>query len=550
MNIGLLQLNFTVGDFRGNAEKILNGYRQACKQGADLVVASELALYGYPPLDLLERPDAQDAHDVALTELKAHVDEVGLILGISERHDGPGKPLFNTAIFIQHGGIQQRWHKALLPTYDVFDEARYFESGRNDVFVFEHQNQRMAMLLCEDIWGGTEVLDGPKLYPRNPVEELAKLNPDLLIVPNGSPYHWKKGNDRLTLVRRVAKQLNATVVYVNQVGGNTDLVFDGRSFVVNAPGDYVSVAPAFEESILIADTTSIPSKPYEDDSGMESLYQALILGVRDYLGKTRHQCALLGLSGGIDSALTACIAADAISPENVTAVMMPSPFSSDHSVTDSEKLVENLGIQSHQIRIDSLYEAYGQTLEPVIGWYQPGQRPGDVTEENIQARIRGNLLMAMANRTPGTLLLSTGNKSEVAMGYCTLYGDMAGGFAVLSDVWKTLVYRLAEHINREQEIIPNHILTKPPSAELRPNQKDSDSLPDYDVLDAVLQAYLEEHLSAEQILKRGLADADTIQRIIRTTNLNEFKRRQMAPGLKVTSKAFGNGRRMPIAAKF
>jgi len=549
MKIGILQLNFTVGDFYGNSEKILHGYQQACDQGADLVVTSELALYGYPPLDLLERTEAHDAQDAVLKELKSHIQDVGLILGVSERREGPGKRLFNSAILIQNEAITQRWRKTLLPTYDVFDEARYFEPGQDDVFIFDYRDQKIAMLVCEDIWGGAEILDGPKLYQQDPVKELSQLKPDILIVPNGSPYHWQKGNDRLTLVRRVTKQLNAHVVYVNQVGGNTDLVFDGRSFVLNANGDCVGAAPAFETSVNMIDTSEPNRTEYFEDSNLENLYQALVLGVRDYMGKTGHRKALLGLSGGIDSALTACIAADAIGSKNVTAVMMPSPFSSSHSVTDSEELIINLGIHSHKINIESLYEAYGQTLEPIIGWHEPGKNPGDVTEENIQARIRGNLLMAIANRNPGTLLLSTGNKSEVAMGYCTLYGDMAGGFAVLSDVWKTLVFQLAKHLNRDREKIPENIITKPPSAELRPDQKDSDSLPEYDVLDAVLQAYLEDHLSAKQILEKGLADEVTIKKIIRTTNLNEFKRRQMAPGLKVTSKAFGSGRRMPIAAK-
>ncbi len=549
MKIALLQLNFIVGDFHGNGQKILDGYQQACDQGADLVVTSELALYGYPPLDFLERPEAHDIQAAMLGELQKHIHRVGLILGVSERREGPGKRLFNASVLIQDGEIRQRWHKALLPTYDVFDEARYFESGRDDVFVFDYQDKKIAMLVCEDIWGGAEILDCPQLYQRDPVEELSKLNPDILIVPNGSPYHWKKGNDRLTLVGRVAQQLNAHVVYVNQVGGNTDLVFDGRSFVLDSSGKCVDVAPAFEEAVKVIDTSTSDRMDYLEDSNLENLYQALVLGVRDYMKKTGHQNALLGLSGGIDSALTACIAADAVGSENVTAVMMPSPFSSGHSVTDSEQLVTNLGIHSHKIEIESLYETYGQTLEPIIGWHPPGQNPGDVTEENIQARIRGNLLMAMANRNPGTLLLSTGNKSEVAMGYCTLYGDMAGGFAVLSDVWKTLVFQLAKHLNRNRKMIPDHTIAKPPSAELRPDQKDSDSLPEYDVLDAVLQAYLEDHLSIKKILKKGLADANTIEKIIRTTNLNEFKRRQMAPGLKVTSKAFGSGRRMPIAAK-
>jgi NAD+ synthetase len=548
-NIGLLQLNFTIGDIAGNLEKILDGYHSACDQGAKLVVGSELALYGYPPLDLLERREFRDAQNEALLELCRHIGDVGLILGVSVPNHDRGKPIFNAAVLIRNGEIQQQRHKALLPTYDVFDEARYFEPGHDPATVFDYDGKQISMLVCEDIWGGAEFLDTPSLYETDPLAELEPQSPDILIVPNGSPYYYGKGADRLTLVRRVAKRLNTTLVYVHQVGGNTDLVSDGRSFVLQPNGDCISALPPFEEAVGVVDVDSADAVEYPNEKDLTDLNQALVLGVRDYARKTGHSQAALGLSGGIDSAVTACIAVEALGADQVTGFIMPSEFSSDHSIEDAQQLADNLGIKAHQISITDAYKTFGQTLDPVIEWGEPGRSPGDVTEENVQARIRGILLMAFANRHPGTLLLSTGNKSEVAMGYCTLYGDMAGGFAVLADVWKTWVFQLAEFINTEREIIPTNTIKKPPSAELRPDEKDSDSLPPYEILDAVLSAYLEDRLAPDDIIKRGLADADSITSIISAVHKNEFKRRQMPPGPKVTSKAFGTGRRMPIASR-
>lgn len=550
MKIALLQCNFTVGDARGNAARILSGYRQACNEGADLVVGSELALFGYPPLDLLERPEYRAAQRRALETLRAGIGQVGLTLGVCTPNPGPGKPLHNSMLLLQRGQVTAQWHKVLLPTYDVFDEARYFEPGQDQVLVVEYGKNKLGLLLCEDIWGGAELLDHPTLYRRDLVAEMAHLKPDLLLVPNGSPYYFGKGRDRYRLVQAVARRTGAVVVYVNQVGANTELVFDGRSFVLNPAGQCLGCGPAFKEGVTVVDLDRASVVAYPFDDGVEALFEALVLGVRDYASKTGHQRAVVGLSGGIDSALTACIAVEALGADRVTGLIMPSPYSSAHSVADAQALAENLKIQSHKINISDIYRTYGDTLAPVLGWASPGSAPGDVTEENVQARIRGNLLMAFCNRHPGTLLLSTGNKSELAMGYCTLYGDMAGGLAVLSDVWKTQVYQLAEFVNREQKCIPLNTLQKPPSAELRPDQKDSDSLPPYGLLDAVLKAYLEERRAPQRIVADGLGDEKTVNWIVRTVQRNEFKRRQMPPGLKVTSKAFGSGRRMPIAAWF
>jgi len=549
MKLGLLQLNFVVGDVEGNKAKLLRAYRKACAGGAQLTVCSELALYGYPPLDLLERSAYVAEHDRALCDLAQHVGEVGLVLGATQPNPGAGKPLFNAALLVRKGRVEQRWRKALLPSYDVFDETRYFEPGTKRAFCFDYDGTKLAMLLCEDIWGGAEQLNCPQLYGRDPVAELQDERPDVVIVPNGSPYCVGKHEERLLQVAEVAHTLGSCVVYVNQVGGNTDLVFDGGSFVVNERGQMLGCAKAFEQDVAVVDTDALPTHcPTEED--VETLYRALVLGVGDYVRKTGHRSVVVGLSGGLDSSVTACIAAAALEPERVTGMIMPSPFSSEHSVTDAEALVERLGIGCQTVPIERIYRAYDQTLAPVLAWHTPGAVAGDVTEENVQARIRGNVLMAFSNRNAGTLVLSTGNKSELAVGFCTLYGDMAGGFSALSDVWKTQVQALGAWLNRQRETLPPNVLLKPPSAELRPGQRDTDSLPPYDVLDPILKAYLEDGLSTTELQKLGLADERTVAQVLSAVNRNEHKRRQMAPGLKVTSKAFGSGRRVPIAAKF
>ena len=544
MKVAILQQNFVVGDIEGNTNKIIKGYRKACQSGADLVVCSELALFGYPPKDLLLLPDKLAEQQRCLQRLIKEVGQIGLIVGIAEQNSGLGKPLFNTAVLIQQGKITAKWHKVLLPTYDVFDEDRYFEPGEERPFIFTYQGKRLAMLVCEDIWG--DYL-GSKLYKDNPLDSLVGGRLDLLVVINGSPYHWGKGNERFTVVSKVARLLKCPVVYVNQVGGNDDLVFDGRSFVVDSQGQCIGTAPPFVEDLVIVDVNCPSVCPYYfDQQNMEDLFKALVLGTRDYILKTGHSSVIVALSGGIDSAVVLCIAAAAIGAHNVTALSLPSPFSSEGSISDAKDLSRRLGVDLKIIPINQIYQSYGQTLQPFIGWHIPGEVEGDVTEENIQARIRGDLVMAFANRQRGSLVLSTGNKSELAVGYCTLYGDMVGGFAVIADLPKTLVYRLAEFINQDREVIPHSILQKPPSAELRPGQKDLDSLPPYDILDAVLDMFIEKRMAVEEIVEKGFA-RELVVRVIKMVTKNEYKRQQMPVGLRVTSQAFGSGWRFPIA---
>ncbi len=547
MKVAILQQNFVVGDIKGNTDKIIRGYKQACQKGADLVVCSELALFGYPPKDLLLLPDKLAAQQRCLQKLAKEVGQVGLVIGIAEQNSGRGKPLFNTAVLIEQGKITAKWRKVLLPTYDVFDEDRYFEPGEAKSFVFTYHGKRLAMLVCEDIWG--DYLDS-SLYKDNPLDLLAEESLDLLVVINGSPYHWGKGSERFEVVSKVARLLGCSVVYANQVGGNDDLVFDGRSFVVDSQGQCIGSALPFQEDLVVVDIgNSSVCSYYFDQQNMQDLFTALILGTRDYVLKTGHSSVIVALSGGIDSAVVLCLAAAAIGADNVTALSLPSPFSSAGSIADARDLSERLGVDFKVISIDQIYQTYGQALQPFIGWYTPGEIEGDVTEENIQARIRGNIVMAFANRKAGSLVLSTGNKSELAVGYCTLYGDMAGGFAVIADLPKTLVYRLAEFINKDREIIPRNILQKPPSAELRPDQQDTDSLPPYEILDAVLDMFIEKRMSVDEIVKQGFA-RELVVRIIKMVTKNEYKRQQMPVGLRVTSKAFGSGWRFPIAAKY
>ncbi len=547
MKVAILQQNFVVGDIKGNTDKIIRGYKQACQKGADLVVCSELALFGYPPKDLLLLPDKLAAQQRCLQKLAKEVGQVGLVIGIAEQNSGRGKPLFNTAVLIEQGKITAKWRKVLLPTYDVFDEDRYFEPGEAKSFVFTYHGKRLAMLVCEDIWG--DYLDS-SLYKDNPLDLLAEESLDLLVVINGSPYHWGKGSERFEVVSKVARLLECSVVYVNQVGGNDDLVFDGRSFVVDSQGQCIGSALPFQEDLVVVDIgNSSVCSYYFDQQNMQDLFTALILGTRDYVLKTGHSSVIVALSGGIDSAVVLCLAAAAIGADNVTALSLPSPFSSAGSIADARDLSERLGVDFKVISIDQIYQTYGQALQPFIGWYTPGEIEGDVTEENIQARIRGNIVMAFANRKAGSLVLSTGNKSELAVGYCTLYGDMAGGFAVIADLPKTLVYRLAEFINKDREIIPRNILQKPPSAELRPDQQDTDSLPPYEILDAVLDMFIERRMPVDEIVKQGFA-RELVVRIIKMVTKNEYKRQQMPVGLRVTSKAFGSGWRFPIAAKY
>lgn len=554
MKIAMLQQNFTVGDFEGNTKKILDGYREACSRGAELVVSSELCFLGYPPKDLLEHKNYIEQEQVAYYGLFSDIGNTGLIVGITQRNRKEyGKPLYNAAKLIENQLCRTAWQKVLLPSYDVFDETRYFEpADLSSSHSKKIHNSKVSMLICEDIWNGTENPYGEHIYKRDPLIELEYNKQDILIVINGSPYYWGKGNVRFDLVSSIAKRLKCCVIYVNQVGGNDDLIFDGRSFAVDSSGRCIATAKPFEEDIVIVDTNSKAEVPYPFDlNQFKNLYDALVLGTNDYVRKTGHNFAVVALSGGIDSAVTAHIAVAALGRENVMGVGMPSPFSSQDSLEDAVKLATILGIEFRVMEINEIYAACGRALDPVIGWYEPGSIEGDVTEENVQPRIRGLLVMAITNRKGKRkpLLISTGNKSETAMGFCTLYGDTAGGFAPISDVLKTDVYGLANYICRIGNRIPKSTLTKAPTADLRPNQKDEDSLPPYRILDPILHAYIEEQKNFEEIVAMG-HDETVVRRVIDQVNRNEFKRRQMPPGLKVTSKAFGTGRRWPIAAKF
>lgn len=549
MKIGILQQNFIIGDFAGNAEKIITGYHEACGEGAEIVVSSELALFGYPPQDMLERGDYIAEHNRQFKRLAKQVGEIPLIVGIVEKNSGVGKPLFNSAVVVQNGHIEFSQRKQLLPTYDVFDEQRYFEPRKKKSGIFIHNGKRIAILICEDIWGNEGT--GYELYRDSPVKEIVDLGADILIVINGSPYQWGKGDIRFSLVSRIAQIAKCAVIYSNQVGGNTELVFDGRSFAVNEKGRCLGTLPAFEERVAVWDTEDKTKILFHcsDKNNAGDLYSALILGSRDYIKKMKRDTrVLIGLSGGIDSAVVACIAKEALGSENILGVGMPSKYSSPESVKDAELLAKNLGIEFRIIPIGDIYEVFGKILEPHIGWFEAGSRKGDVTEENVQARVRGLILMAIANRE-GRVVFTTGNKSEISVGYCTLYGDTVGGFAVLSDIPKTLVYRLASFINRNKIIIPQNTFDKSPSAELAPEQKDSDLLPPYHILDDIIQAYIEKGKSVDEIVALGYS-FEIVRKVISLINKAEFKRRQMPPGLKVTSKAFGSGRRWPIIAKY
>lgn len=548
MKIGIVQCNLKIGDFCGNMDLVVQGYRDAVQQGAQLVVASELALFGYPPGDMLLRSDYLNRQNAALDELSRHIGDAGLIVGVATSTGlDAGLPLFNSAVLIQNGTRAHAWHKSLLPNYDVFDERRYFEPSRTPAEVITYHGRRLGVLICEDIWNDLQTEPLPRRYRQNPVDSLAGRPIDLLVTINASPFYLGKPTIRMDIARSISARLGCPLVYANQVGGNDELVFDGRSFAVNAEGTCIAMASAFEPETLCVDLSTHDSIKITTGDKLEDLYNALIVGTRDYVCKSvGNPSVLIALSGGIDSAVTACIAARAVGPEHVHGFGLPSSFSSEGSIADARQLAERLGIAFDLIPIGKSYVAIGHTLEPIIGWGMPGARRNDVTEENVQARIRGAIIMAVSNRIGG-IVLSTGNKSELSVGYCTLYGDMVGGFAVLSDVFKSRVYELARYINRHSEIIPWSTIDKPPSAELRPDQKDEDTLPPYDMLDAVLDAYIEKGLEAQQIAMAGF-DRQVVDWIIAKVTANEYKRRQMAPGLKVTRKAFGSGRRMPIAA--
>jgi NAD+ synthase/NAD+ synthase (glutamine-hydrolysing) len=544
LKVALVQHNPIIGDVDGNTAKIRDAIRQTTTAGAQLVVFPEQAVLGYPAKDLLLRRDVIQRNVAAVDELARQTGEVGVVLGFAEPTDRPfGRPVFNAAALLHQGRIVARSRKRLLPTYDVFDEVRYFEPGGPQP-VIDFGGRRLGLTVCEDMWSDEELL-ARRLYDIDPLADLVRAGADVLINISASPYYLGKHESRLGLLQGHARKRRVPILFCNQVGGNDELLFDGGSCAVDAEGQLVAQAAAFAEDVLLIDLEHpAGSRIVEHPRGAANLLDALVMGVRDYVHKCGFRQAVVGLSGGIDSAVVAVVAAAALGPENVLGVAMPSRYSSDHSIADARTLAENLGIRFSVIEIEPLHAAFEQQLTPHFA----GRGP-DVTEENIQARLRGVTLMALSNKF-GSLLLTTGNKSELAVGYCTLYGDMCGGLAVISDVPKTMVYAVAREANARagREVVPASTLTKPPSAELRPNQTDQDSLPAYEVLDDILRRHEEELASLSEIVAAD-HDRTVVADVIRKIQLNEYKRQQAAPGLKVTSRAFGFGRRMPIAAR-
>ncbi|QTN34061.1 NAD+ synthase [Akkermansiaceae bacterium] len=541
MKVGIAQINAVVGDFPGNAKRILAAYRECLEKGAELVVTPEMSLVGYPPRDLVFKSQFVPKCLQALDYLADEIKDVPLLVGYVDHHEGKvGKPYRNAAAWLEKGGIKAKFWKTLLPTYDVFDERRYFEPGEF-CEPFTWQGKRIGVTICEDIW--TEDYLQRPFYDRDPVEELTARGVDLLINLSASPFHLGKPENRRKMLGDVAREAAVPVVYCNSLGGNDQLVFDGHSMVVDASGNVVSQFAGFADECRVVDPFSAGGIEVLKTCDSQQLYDALVLGLRDYTSKCGFSTVCLGLSGGIDSALTAVIAADALGPENVRGLTMPSPYSSRGSVEDSFALAEMIGIRCDEVSISAAFDAVKHSMAPIFEG-----KAEDVTEENMQARLRGLFLMALSNKD-NHLLLTTGNKSELAVGYCTIYGDMCGGLAAISDLPKTKVFEVAKWVNRNGERIPWNTINKPPSAELRPDQKDQDTLPEYDVLDAILELYVEQHLGAEEIVERGFEEA-MVRWIQRRVDLNEWKRQQAAPGIRVTTKAFGMGRRMPIVQRF
>lgn len=543
MKIALAQFNPTVGDFAGNAARILALSAQAQQRGAELAVFSELCVCGYLPQDLLERPAFIERNRQIVESLAGKL-PIPAIVGFAGRTNLPtGKPIANKAALLAGGRVAFEQSKMLLPTYDVFDESRYFQPAERQS-TFSLNGEALGISICEDVWNDKDFW-AKRLYERDPVAELVRQGTSVLINISASPYTLDKRALRREMLQALARHHHRPVIYVNQVGGDDTLIFDGGSMAISAEGRVVAQASAFDEDLVLFDTVTGQGEIHEQPKGeLEYVYRALITGTRDYVRKCGFSKVLIGLSGGIDSAVVAAIAVDAVGRENVLGVSMPSQYSSEGSKTDAKKLADNLGIELRTLSILEVFEAYLKALKPAFG-----DRPMDVTEENIQARIRGNFLMALSNKF-GSLVLSTGNKSELAIGYCTLYGDMAGGLAVISDVPKLMVYELANFINRDREVIPRATIEKPPSAELRPNQKDEDSLPPYHVLDRILKAYIEDLRAPREIADHYGFDLKLVQNIALRVDRNEYKRKQAAPGLKITSRAFGFGRPFPIAQKF
>jgi NAD+ synthase (glutamine-hydrolysing) len=547
MRVALAQINPTVGDLHGNAALMLRAARDAGSRGAEVIVFPELSITGYPPRDLVEKSSFLERSEEELDRLAKETADLGLsvICGYVGRSEAQvGKRAMNSAAVLEGGRIVFRQHKMLLPTYDVFDEARYFRpSDREELCTL--RGRPVALTICEDAWNDRNYWK-ERLYQRDPVEELFKAGAQVMICINASPYHMGKRAIRRGVYRSAAKRYAKPVIYVNQVGGDDQLVFDGSSFAMDSAGEVIASARSFEEDLIVVDLDSSTGDRHEDFTDeCDAAYQALVLGTRDYIRKCGFSRVLIGLSGGIDSSLTAAIAVEAVGQENVTGVAMPGPYSSDHSLRDAREMASRLGIRFETVSISATYSRFLEELQPLFA----GRAP-DVTEENVQSRLRGMTLMALSNKT-GALVLTTGNKSELAVGYCTLYGDMCGGLAVISDVPKTMVYSLSRIANRRlANAIPESVFTKAPSAELRPDQKDSDSLPEYEILDKILEDYIEQYRTPKQIAENLKLPLTLVHEIVNKVDRNEYKRQQAAPGLKVTTKAFGIGRRFPIAQRY
>ncbi len=543
MKIAIAQLNFHIGNFEGNLQKMLEAVAIAKAQEADLVCFSELATCGYPPRDFLEFDDFIELAEESVSRLAEAARGIAIVVGSPSRNPViEGKDLFNSAYFLADQQVLYIAHKTLLPTYDIFDEYRYFEPGKSFKIV-KYKGKRIALTVCEDIWNiGNE----NPLYTICPMDEMMPQKPDFILNLSASPFSYTQATSRIHVVRANVLRYGIPMFYVNHSGAQTELIFDGGSIVMAPNGQLYDELPYFSESIRTYELEEVLKGQRQSEQSKDKLqlmHDAIVLGIKDYFGKLGFAKAIVGLSGGIDSALTTALAVRALGKHNVRVVLMPSPFSSQHSIDDARQLAENMGIQYDIIPIQQAYDAYRDMLKP-----QFGELPFNVTEENLQARIRGMILMAISNKF-GHILLNTSNKSEMAVGYGTLYGDMCGGLSVIGDVYKTEVFELARYINRDVIIIPENSITKPPSAELRPDQKDTDSLPEYDILDQILYQYIEQRQGPEDIINMGF-DAALVQRVLRLVNINEFKRHQTAPVIRVSTKAFGMGRRMPIVGKY
>jgi len=543
MRIAIAQFNAHIGNFEGNLAKMLRMTESARQEGADIICFPELATCGYPARDFLEFDDFIRQADASIQTLAQAARGIAIVVGSPTRNPNPeGKDLYNSVYFLAYGRVEFVQHKALLPTYDVFDEYRYFQPAA-EFKILEYMGKRIALTVCEDIWN---VGNENPLYTICPMDEMMPFQPELMINVSASPFSYNHAPERIHVIRANVERYNVPIFYVNHVGGQTELLFDGGSVVMSPNGNVHDEMPFFEECIRVYELDEVMAGQKQVEQPREKIdlmHDALLMGIRDYFGKLGLKKAILGLSGGIDSAVTVVLAARALGADNVRVLLMPSQYSSDHSVNDARQLAQNLGVQYDLLPVEPMYQAYMETLKPHFWGF-----PFNITEENLQARIRGMLLMAFSNKF-GHILLNTSNKSEMAVGYGTLYGDMCGGLSVLGDVYKTEVYELARYINKDAEVIPENSISKPPSAELRPDQKDSDSLPDYDILDAVLYNYIERHQGPKELIEMGFDDA-LVKRVLRMVNINEFKRHQTAPVLRVSAKAFGMGRRMPIVGKY